>query len=105
MTGGWNHMQVEVVPDDYLIRPTIGPGHLTRDQAHAEIQSILDRDSQLKALAEMWRAGAKDDTVHGGPFIWTIYEHADDPREAARVWLEDFAATMRAAGMDVQVAL
>ena len=101
----WNHMQVEMLPDDFLIRPTMGPGQLTRAQAVAEIQSVLDGDSRLAAAAALWRAGAKDDTVHLGPFIWTVYEHDGDPADAARAWLEDFAQTMRAAGVDVQVAL
>jgi hypothetical protein len=43
--------------------------------------------------------------VYAGPFVWTIFEYeGDDPRPAAMVWLEDYAATIRAAGVDVQVA-
>lgn len=96
----WNFMQVEIIPDDMQMRPMIGPGGLTWDQAHAEIQSILDRTPELGAVAATWRRGAADDTLALGLFIWTIYEHPDgeDPRRAALVWLEDMAETMRGAG-------
>ncbi len=99
----WNFMQVEIAEQDRIGWPMIGPGGLTREQAHAEIQSILD---QVPALAATWRRGARDDTVHAGPFIWCIYEHDGvDPQPAALVWLEDLAATMRrVSGADVQVA-
>jgi phosphosulfolactate phosphohydrolase-like enzyme len=95
-----------VIPADRLIKPTIGPGGLTRNQAVAEVQALLDR-AALITLAEVWRRGAVDDTVYAGPFTWTVYEHPDgaDPRIAALEWLEDFAATMRSAGLrNVQVA-
>ncbi|GGM27308.1 hypothetical protein GCM10011608_10090 [Micromonospora sonchi] len=102
----WNFMQVEIAAADALIKPMIGPGELDRTQVHAEIQSILDRAPQLASVAATWRRGAKDDTVYAGPLIWTIYEHpaGEDPRRAALVWLEDLAATMRGAGVDVQIA-
>lgn len=103
---GWNFMQVELVSADLQARPMIGPGGLTRDQALAQVQDLLDRAPALAGVAATWRRGAKDDTVYAGPFVWTVYEHPDgeDPRRAALVWLEDFAATMRTAGVDVQVA-
>ncbi len=101
----WNYMQIELIPADMRADPTIGPGELTREQALAEIQSILDRSAPLSrefaATAETWRRGAKDDTVYLGPFSWTVYEyeHGDDPRRGALVWLEDYANIMRAAGL------
>jgi hypothetical protein len=103
----WNFMQTELIPDDRLVRPMIGPGGLTREAAHAEVQALLDRVGPVLApVAAAWRRGAKDDVVFAGPFAWTIYEHPEeeDPRAAALVWLEDYAATMRRAGLDVQVA-
>lgn len=76
----------------------------------AEVQSILDRSAEANAAvfggaAATWRRGAKDDAVMAGPFVWTIYAYAagEDPRRAAIAWLEDFAATMRTTGLDVQV--
>lgn len=102
----WNHMQIEFVADDHQFRPMIGPGGQTREQAHKEIQGLLDRVPQLAMVAATWRRGAKDDTVYAGDLIWCIYEHpaGEDPRKAAIVWMEDLAVTMRAAGVDVQVA-
>lgn len=103
----WNHMQIELVPEDMLARPLIGPGGLTREQAHAEVQSLLDRAPALATVAATWRRGAADDTVYAGPFTWTIYPYpaGDDPRRAALEWLEDFVRIMRDAGMpNVSVA-
>lgn len=102
----WNFLQAEIVAADGLIRPTIGPGHLTQRKAHAEIQAILDRSPSLAPTAATWRRGAADNTVYADRIIWAIYEHPDgqDPVPAAMVWLEDFARIMRTAGVDVQVA-
>jgi hypothetical protein len=105
----WNHMQIEITPDDRLIRPMIGPGGLTRDQAHAEVAQILARAAEqtpaVAKLAATWKRGAQDDTVFLGLYAWTIYEHQDDdPTSAALAWLDDYAQTMRQAGLDVQVA-
>jgi len=105
----WNFMQIELVPADAQMRPLIGPGSLERPAALGEVQSLLDRagalSAEIRQLAEVWRRGAKDDTVIGGMFIWTVYEHpeGEDPRKAALAWMEDFAATMRTAGVTVQV--
>lgn len=98
-------MQLQIVAADMLIKPMIGPGGLTRNQAHTEIQNILDQAAKLspglEEIAATWRRGAADDTVYAGLLTWTIYEHADgdDPRRAALEWLEDYAQTMRAAGL------
>ncbi|MDG4795083.1 hypothetical protein [Micromonospora sp. WMMD1082] len=102
----WNHMQVTIEPADSLIRPMIGPGGLTREQAIGQVQSILDRHPHLATTAGAWRRGAHDDTVYYGPLVWTVYEYpeGEDPRRAALVWLEEYAATMRGAGVDLQVA-
>lgn len=105
----WNYMQTELSPDDLTIYPLIGPGGLTREQALAEVQSLLERSAAINPIfrpaAQTWRRGAKDDTVFVGPFTWAIYEHVGDPRRGALEWLEDYAAIMRQAGMtDVQVA-
>jgi hypothetical protein len=62
----WNFMQLQIVVDDMLIKPMIGPGGLSRDQAHTEIQHLLDQatrlDPALKEIAATWRRGAADDT-------------------------------------------
>lgn len=107
----WNFMLVELVPADLMIKPLIGEGGLAREDAVAEVQAQLDsaaaKSPALRQIAEKWRKGAADDTVYAGHLTWTIYEHPEDedPRVAALAWLEDFAATMRSAGLtNVQVA-
>jgi hypothetical protein len=105
----WNYMQTELVPQDLLIQSMIGPGHLTRDQAHAEVRSLLQRSAAVhppfRQLVAAWQRGAKDDTVFGGPFVWAIYDHAgSDPSAGALEWLEDYATTLRRSGLDVRVA-
>jgi hypothetical protein len=99
-------MQTELIPDDLLIRPMVGEEiGLDYDQARAKVQDLLDRAPQLAPVAAAWRKGPKDDTVYAGPFTWTVFAYeGDDPRSAALAWLEDYAATIRAAGVDVQVA-
>lgn len=107
----WNHMQVELKPEDALLLPLVGAGDMTRDEARAQVQSLLDRATQVRPefeyLATLWRNDeADDDAVGAGPFIWTIYEYdvAEGPRKAAHEWLSDFAAPMRADGIDVQIS-
>ncbi|MBE9500754.1 hypothetical protein IHE61_31115 [Streptomyces sp. GKU 257-1] len=87
----WNFMHIELT-DTGRIEPLIGPGDLTRTAAHAAVQDLLDRGpSDLAPIADTWRQGAKDDTVHAGRFVWTIYQHdGEDPTSAAVAWLEDF---------------
>jgi hypothetical protein len=103
----WNYMQVELVPADNLVRPAIGPGGLSRGEAVAAVQGLLDGGgAALARTAATWRAGAKDDTAFYDVFTWCVYEHpeGEDPRKAAVAWLDDFARIMRSAGADVMVA-
>lgn len=97
----WNYLQVEIRLDDRLLVPQIGPGGLTRAQAHAVVQATLDAIGL--PIAATWRRGARDDTVYHGLFAWAIYE-ADDPTVGAHAWLADFAQRLRAAGMHVGIA-
>lgn len=110
MTEMWNFMMLETVPADLMVRPMIGPGAMTREQAHSEVQALLDRivgdAPDAKPAAETWRAGAVDDTVGWGPFAWTIYAYpaGEDPRVAAIAWIDDYAETIRnATGLQVGV--
>jgi hypothetical protein len=100
----WSFLQLEILPEDSLVMPMVGPGGLSRTAAHAEVQGILDRIPALTATAAIWRRGARDDTVFFGPFTWAIFEYAgDDPMPAAKAWIEDYADTMRGTGLDVQI--
>lgn len=63
--------------------------------------------ARFAGAAAIWKRGdVKDDTVYCGLFIWCIYQHpaGEDPRRAALEWAEEKAATMRSAGIDVQIA-
>lgn len=102
----WNYMTIELVEADHLIQPMIGEGGLTREQAHATIQNLLDQEPGLAETAGIWRRGAEDDTVFAYPFVWCIYDYprAGDPGRAAHAWAEDYAGTMRTAGVEVTVA-
>ncbi|MEX5713275.1 hypothetical protein AB1484_34870 [Parafrankia sp. FMc6] len=102
----WNFMQVEIAMDDHLLRPVYGLGGLTRDQARAKVQSILDELPTLAPIAEVWRRDhAKDDTVFGNQLMWTVYTYAGtDPLPAALKWLEDFTQALHTAGIDLHVA-
>lgn len=105
----WGWLQLELVPEDRLIRPMVGDRALPRRQAHAEIASILGRAAtgqpMLAAVAQAWRTGPQDDTVFAGPFVWAIFPASGgDVLAAAQAWIDDYAATIRSAtGLDVQV--
>ena len=102
----WNCLQIEINTSTRIVQSTIGPGELSRDQAIAVVQALLDRFPPLARAAAQWRAGAEDDLVCFGPVAWTVYEHPDgqDPRFAALVWLHDLATAARAAGAHLYVA-
>lgn len=105
----WSYLQLEVIPDDRLIQPLVGGGNLTREQARAEVQSILDRAARLRpdlaTIAATWRRGARDDTVYAnsGLLVWAILEHQGDQMAAVRAWIDDYATPLRRAGLDVQI--
>ena len=101
----WNYLQVEVA--DRVLHPILGPGGLTRDEAHAFIRTLLERFVEgapyADGLVEAWNEGAKDDTVYAGPYLWAIYESAE-PVHGAHVWVDDLAATLRGSGSKVRVS-
>ncbi|GIF16457.1 hypothetical protein FHX34_103908 [Actinoplanes teichomyceticus] len=51
-----NHLQAQIVPADRLIRPMIGPGGMTHEQAHTQVQTVLDRLPQLAEFTKLWHA-------------------------------------------------
>ena len=94
-----------MIPADLLVTSMIGDRlGLSYDEAKAEVQALLDRLPALAETAGIWRGGARDDTVYFGNFVWTVFEYDGDPRPAAMVWLEDYAAIIRRAGLNVSVA-
>jgi hypothetical protein len=93
--------------DGLTLHPVIGPGGLTRAEAHAFVRTLLHRIAEtiggIEWLIPEWDAGVPDDTVYAGPYLWAIYE-ADDARAGARAWVEDYARSLRTAGHRVRVA-
>jgi hypothetical protein len=102
----WNWMLIEQLFDDRRMKPIIGPGELSREEAHTYVQEALDAIPELHSTAELWRPGAEDDVVYWGPWIFAIYEHptGEDPCRAAIEWLEGLADGMRKFGFNVGVA-
>lgn len=101
----WNYLQVEIAGG--LLHPSVGPGGLTRDEAHAHVAALLDRHVETfpyaSGLREAWDAGAQDDTVFAGPLLWAIYE-ADDPVAGAHAWVDGLARSLSRPRARVRVA-
>lgn len=101
----WNYLQVETI--GLRLHPTVGPGGLTRAEAHATVRRLLvlmaETIPDARDLVRAWDEGAADDTAYIGPYVWCIYE-SDDPVAGARDWVDDLAATLRREGSRVRVA-
>lgn len=96
----WNFMQLEI--GTVGVEPLIGAGGLTRPEALAEVQSILDRGrqaapAQFATAAQAWQRGVEGDTVSVGPFVYCAYEYsaAQGPQDAATAWIADFVDRMK----------
>jgi hypothetical protein len=100
----WNYLQIET--EGTLLRPTVGPGGMSRAAAHARVRVFLslhaERVPDTAVLLDAWDAGVPDDTVYVGSLLWCIYE-ADDPATGAREWVDDLAASLRRTGSKVRV--
>jgi hypothetical protein len=96
MTTKWNFMMLERVPGDPMVRPTVGPEWVEFEDAHKEIQNILDRLQEVRPdsahIADLWRGGAKDNIAFFGPFVWVVYaqEGVETPQAGATEWLKGF---------------
>lgn len=98
----WNTLHVNISLDDLLASPAIGVGGFTRDEARAEVQTILSADQSLSGAAEQWRMGA--DRVRVGPQVWTLYQYDDDRQAAALARVDELLESFREAGVRFQVA-
>lgn len=108
----WHYAMLEQHAEDMILRPIIGPEDpaelLTYEQAHREVQQLLDglaaQDQRVRDLAEQWRAGAKDDTVYIGPRILTLYECPDDDCAAGyQTFVNEWQQILRQSGLTVDV--
>jgi hypothetical protein len=98
----WHYATITLVPEDARAESMMSEETtLDRDQAHAKIQDMLDRLPELAQLADTWRRGAKDDWVTwGGLLNFTIFECSPHGcATATQALLDDYAATLRAAGV------
>ncbi|MEU8001611.1 hypothetical protein AB0B66_10660 [Catellatospora sp. NPDC049111] len=100
----WHFMQAEITPP--AATSMIGQGSMPRDQAHTEVQSLLDRLPETAETAAAWRWEAKNHTIYLGPFIRALFEHPEneDPQVGAQAWLDDFFRSVRATGAQIEVA-
>ncbi|MFD9947663.1 hypothetical protein ACFWYW_46645 [Nonomuraea sp. NPDC059023] len=104
----WNYLQLEMAGE--FGQPIIGPGGMTKAQAHSEIRGLLDRLAAdqphlFERAARTWRDGAQDDTVavelpQDAIVVWALYEcpEAQSPEAAATAWVKNYANIMREAG-------
>ena len=93
----WNWMMISFQADTNRGTPQIGPGDLSHGDAREAIQQVLSTSGF--PIAEVWRRGAKDNTVWVGDLVFTIYSH--EPGRsfyAACDWLRDFASIAKSAG-------
>jgi hypothetical protein len=101
----WNYLQVETTGT--VLHPVVGPGGMTRLEAHHRIRALLTLHAETTpsaaSLIDAWDAGAEDDTVFAGPYLWAIYE-SEDPAAGAREWVEDLAAGLRRSGSRVRIS-
>ncbi|MEV4087451.1 hypothetical protein AB0J43_45045 [Nonomuraea fuscirosea] len=104
----WNYLQL-MFGDSPRIEPMIGTGGMTRQEAHAKVQDLLNEMAAqapvyFAAAVESWQRGAQDDTVHvqlpKGMVLWALYEYPEGqpPERAAMEWIDDFADIMRQGG-------
>ncbi|MFG6446245.1 hypothetical protein ACFXQA_13365 [Microbacterium sp. P07] len=100
----WNYLQVETA--GRMLHPVLGPGGMTREQAHREVRALLnlhvESTPHASGLLDAWDEGAADDTVFAGPFLWAIYE-ADDTVVGGREWVDDLARGLRRGGSKTRV--
>lgn len=77
----WNYMRVESLSTG-AVRVHIGPGGLSREQAHAGVEGLLVH-AELPALAAQWRAGSLGGVVRHERLVWCVYQHAAGDEESA----------------------
>lgn len=101
----WNYLQVETI--GRMLYPTLGPGGMTRQQAHARVRAFIALHAEsapyAAELLAAWDAGARDDTAFAGTLLWCIYE-SDDAEAGGRAWIEELANDLRASGSKLDIA-
>ena len=93
-----NYIQIEINTLRRMVQSTIGPGGLTRDQAVAVVQALLDRFPPLARVAAQWPASAEGDMVCSVRWLGRCTSTPTGRTRAALVWVHDLATAARAAG-------
>ena len=75
----WNWIHLDVRPVEADIIPTYGPGGMSREEAHAQVQKKLDQRSAFERkwaeMSAVWKRGAQDDRVHSDTHTFAIFEY------------------------------
>lgn len=89
-------MQIDIPrkEEGYRLRITMGAVDLTREQARAGVQRLLDAWPHLSNVAETWRADrATDDYFYNNGLSFVAifsYDAGQDPLEGANQWMTWF---------------
>ncbi len=93
----WRWLQVDVpmVDEGRLLRATLGGSGLSRAEARAGVQRVLDAGRTLARIAEAWRREQTGDWMSHNLSTWTIYSYpaGDGAHEAAVAWLRVLSRT------------
>lgn len=90
----WASMQLQLIPEDNVVRPFIHQGGLTHDDAKAQVRELLAGFAKaaptLTRLVNLWDQGAPEDTVYFGPFAIAAVDedHVED-------WIEVHTRRLR----------
>lgn len=99
----WHGATLQVVPADRRVDSTLTPPLPDRGRAYAEMQRLLDRlaaeQPALGRLAELWRAGARQDWAYAGLLSVTIFVCRQVCAAGVQAFLDDYADELRRAGM------
>jgi hypothetical protein len=91
---GWLNIEIPYKDEGDRLRITMGAVDLTREQARAGVQGLLDAWPHLAHAAETWRADrATDDYFYNNALSFVAifsYDQGDDPIEAANQWMAWF---------------
>ncbi|MFF5079419.1 hypothetical protein ACFY36_20365 [Actinoplanes sp. NPDC000266] len=103
---GWLQFDIPYASEGSRLRITMGAVDLTREQARAGVQALLDAMPHLANAAAAWRSGrTTDDCFYNQMMSYVViysYEQGQDPLAAANQWISDFLRDQAAAyGPDI----
>lgn len=96
MDKAWGWLQIEVPRDreGYRLRVTMGTVDLTREQARAGVQRLLDAWPHLASAATAWREDRTTDDYFCNDALSYVaifsYDQGQDPLDGANRWMTWF---------------